>query len=258
MARGGERGTRLADLARVVVITGGTRGIGLAIARLFCRRGWRVAVTFRRSRRAATSAVRVLEDMGGEVVALKADAGDGDAMAEAVREIGDRWGRVDVAVHNAASGVVRPLVETDRYHWEYTLGINSYGLVALTRAVLPWFPAGSGSIVAVSSLGAFRAFENYGVVGSSKAAMEACVRQLARELGPRGVRVNVVSAGPVDTDALRHFPNRADLLRDFLEKNPLHRALEPDDVAAAVWFLASSRMVNGQTLVVDGGFSIMG
>ena len=120
-------------------------------------------------------------------------------------------------------------------------------------------PAG-GAIVALSSLGASRAMPGYGFIGASKAALESLVRTLAQELGPRGIRVNTVSAGVVDTDALRYFPNRDQLLENFAQRTPLGPTLTPDDVAGAVYLLClpESRMITGHTLVVDGGFCISG
>ena len=119
-------------------------------------------------------------------------------------------------------------------------------------------PAGS-SIVAVSSLGSTRVLENYVLVGTSKAALESLVRYLGVELAPKGIRVNAVSAGVVETEALDHFPNREQMLRAARERTPAGRMVEPADVAGAVAFLCSpdAEMVRGQTLVVDGGFSLL-
>ncbi|HUJ92035.1 MAG TPA: SDR family oxidoreductase, partial [Gaiellaceae bacterium] len=113
------------------------------------------------------------------------------------------------------------------------------------------------SIVAISSLGSQRVLDNYVLVGTSKAALESVVRYLAVELGPRGIRVNAVSGGVVDTGALDYFPNKDEMLRT-VERTPAGRLVEPDDIAAAVSFLSSpeSEMVRGQTIVVDGGFSL--
>jgi len=120
-------------------------------------------------------------------------------------------------------------------------------------------PAGGG-IIALSSLGASRAMPGYGFIGASKAALESLVRTLAQELGPRGIRVNTVSAGVVDTDALSYFPNREELLANFARRTPLGPTLTPEDVAGAVYLLClpDARMITGHTLVVDGGFCISG
>jgi enoyl-[acyl-carrier protein] reductase III len=119
--------------------------------------------------------------------------------------------------------------------------------------------AEGGSIIAVSSLGAVRAIPNYTAVGASKAALESLVRHLAVELAPLNIRVNAISAGVVDTDALKHFSNREQLLEESMRKTPAGRLTEPDDVANIALFLASpvSSMVIGHTIVVDGGYSVL-
>jgi enoyl-[acyl-carrier protein] reductase III len=117
-----------------------------------------------------------------------------------------------------------------------------------------------GRIIALSSLGAQRTLPHYGFIGASKAALESLVRTLAVELAPHEIRVNAVSAGLVDTEALRAFPQRNALLAEFTRRSPAGRILTPDDVAAAVYLLClpESEMINGQTLVVDGGYSVVG
>jgi enoyl-[acyl-carrier protein] reductase III len=129
----------------------------------------------------------------------------------------------------------------------------------LTQRGLPLMAPGA-RIIAMSSLGAQRAMPGYGFIGASKAALEALVRALAQELGPRGIRVNTVSAGVVDTDALKYFPNREELIADFSRRAPAGPVLTPQDVAGAVFLLClpEAGMINGHTLVVDGGFAISG
>jgi enoyl-[acyl-carrier protein] reductase III len=165
-------------------------------------------------------------------------------------------GPFDALVHNAATGVVRTALETEDRHWDWTLNANARALLSLTRAAAPQMQPGS-SIVAISSLGAQRVLENYVLIGTSKAALEALVRYLAVELGPRGIRVNAVSAGVVETAALEHFPNKDEML-ELGRRNPAGRLVTPEDVAAAVAFLCSpdAEMVRGHTLVIDGGFSL--
>lgn len=240
---------------RVVLITGGTRGIGLATATRFAQLGYRVAVTHVRHRQSADAAVSQLQQVG-DVMLFKADVRRPEAMKEVAEAIAHQWGRVDVAIHNAASGVAKPLSEVTQHHFEFTMGTNAWGLVSLAQAVAPMMPAG-GSIVGIGSLGSVRAYQNYGLVGASKAALEALARHLARDYGPAGIRVNVVSAGPIDTDALHAFSNREDMLNEFVARNPLRQALDASDVAEAVVFVAQQRMVNGQVLVVDGGYLAM-
>jgi len=157
-----------------------------------------------------------------------------------------------------ATGVIRPALETEDKHFDWTVGANSRALLSLARAAVPSMMSGS-SIVAVSSLGSTRVLENYSLVGTSKAALEALVRYLAVELAPRGIRVNTVSAGIVETGALDYFPNREEMISWSLKRTPAGRLVEPRDIADAVCFLCSqeAEMVRGHTLIVDGGFSLL-
>jgi enoyl-[acyl-carrier protein] reductase III len=236
-----------------VLVTGGTRGIGLAIARRFAELGAaRIAIGYLRNDRAAEAAADELRRLGVEPVLVRGNVGS-KRMLEQVAELGP----LDVLVHNAATGVIRPALETDDRHWDWTLNANARALLSLTRACAPSMPSGA-SIVGISSLGSTRVLENYVLVGASKAALEAVVRYLAVELAPRGIRVNAVSAGLVETGALEHFPNREEMLGMSRRRTPARRLVEPDDVAAAVSFLCSPEadMIRGHTLVVDGGFSL--
>ena len=237
-----------------VLVTGGSRGIGLAIARRFAGLGAaRVAIGYLRNDRAAETAAAKLRELGAEPLLLR-----GNVASERVAREAAELGPFDVLVHNAATGVIRPALETEDKHWDWTLAANARALLSLARAVVPAMPSG-GSIVGLSSLGAMRVLENYSLVGASKAAMEAVVRHLAVELAPRGIRVNAVSAGLVETEALDHFPNRERMLDAANARTPAGRMVEPDDVARAVTFLCSpdAAMVVGHTLVVDGGYSLL-
>ena len=235
-----------------VFVSGGSRGIGRAIALRFARDGaQRVAIGYFRSDSAAEKTAEELRALGAEPTLVRGNIG-----SEKVLEEVAALGPLDVLVHNAASGVSVPALEASEKHWDWTVNTNARALLQLAQVAAPRMPDGS-SIVAISSLGAQRVLDNYTLVGTSKAALEALVRYLAVELAPR-VRVNAVSGGVVDTDALDHFPNREEMLTAG-RANPVGRMVTPDDIASAVAFLCSREadMIRGQTLIVDGGFSLL-
>jgi enoyl-[acyl-carrier protein] reductase III len=237
-----------------VLVTGGSRGIGKAIALRFAELGAkRVAIGYLRNDRAAEEAAEELRAAGAEPLLLR-----GNVASERVVEEAAGFGPFDVVVHNAATGVIEPALEAQDKHWDWTLSANARALLSLARALAPGMREGS-SFVGISSLGSTRVLENYVLVGVSKAALEAVVRYLAVELAPRGIRVNAVSAGVVETGALEYFPNREEMIASGLKRTPAGRLVEPRDVADAVCFLCSeaAEMVRGQTLVVDGGFSLL-
>ena len=243
----------MSSAGRSVLVTGGTRGIGKAIALRFALDGAaRVVAGYMRNDSAAEEAAEELRAAGTEAILVRGNV----ASERVVGELASH-GPFDVVVHNAATGVIRRALETEDKHWDWTLAANARALLGLARAVAPTMPSG-GSIVAISSLGSTRVLENYVLVGTSKAALESVVRYLAVELAPRGIRVNAVSGGVVETRALEHFPNRDEMIAWGTKRTPAGRLVEPDDIAGAVAFLCSpdAEMIRGQTLVVDGGFSL--
>jgi enoyl-[acyl-carrier protein] reductase III len=192
-------------------------------------------------------------------LAIQADVSDPESVVEAFATFCQQFDRVDIVVSNAALGVLRPAMELTLKHWRRCMETNALALNLLAQQAVPLMTNG-GRIIGLSSLGAQRAIPHYAFIGASKAALESVARALAQELGQRGIRVNIVSAGVVDTDALKYFPNREELLAEYARRTPAGPTLTPEDVAGAVYLLClpEAAMINGHTLVVDGGYCISG
>jgi enoyl-[acyl-carrier protein] reductase III len=244
---------------KVALVTGAARGIGRAIALKLATGGCDVAANYYNSADEAAALCAEIRALGRRAVAIPGSVGVPDSVDELFTEFRRHYDRLDIIVSNAASGVLKPTVEMTLKHWRWCMETNALALNLVTQRGLDLMPEG-GRIIALSSLGASRAMPGYGFIGASKAALEALARALAQELGPRGIRVNTVSAGVVDTDALTYFPNREELLANFAQRTPAGPVLTPQDVAGAVYLLClpEAAMINGHTLVVDGGFAISG
>jgi enoyl-[acyl-carrier protein] reductase III len=244
---------------KVALVTGAARGIGRAIALRLAQAGCDIAANYYNSADEAEALCTEIRSLGRRAIALQGSVGIPDSVDEIFTGLKAGFDRLDIVVSNAASGVLKPTTEMTLKHWRWCLETNALALNLLAQRALPLMPSG-GRIIAMSSLGAQRAMPGYGFIGASKAALEALARALAQELGPRGIRVNVVSAGVVDTDALAYFPNREALLADYARRTPAGPVLTPGDVAGAVYLLClpEAGMINGHTLVVDGGFAISG
>ncbi|NTV14891.1 MAG: enoyl-[acyl-carrier-protein] reductase FabL [Desulfobulbaceae bacterium] len=242
---------------KVALVTGSSRGIGKAISLRLAENGVNLVVNYVRHRRDAEETAALIEGKGARCLVVKANVANDDDVKEMFELIRQEYGRVDFLVSNAASGVLKPAMELDARHWNWAMDINARSLLTLAQQALPLMPQG-GRIMAVSSLGSVRAVENYTAVGASKAALESLVRHLAVELGPKGILVNTISAGAVDTEALKKFPNRQQILDTALVRTPMGRLTTPEDVADVALFLCSqlANMIHGQTVVVDGGYSI--
>ncbi len=245
------------DKGRVALVTGGSRGIGKAIALEFAQRGADVAFNYFRSHRAAAETQGEIEKLGVRCLRVKAHLADTSKIKDLFAEVDHKFGKLDILVNNAASGVQRLAEELEEKHWDWTMNINAKAawLCAVEAAKLM---SAGGSIVNITSLGSQRVLPYYFSVGTSKAALEAMTRYLAVELAPKGISVNAVSGGYVDTQALDHFPNRNEMLSAAEEKSLDGRALRPEDIARVVAFLCGeeARMIRGQVIVVDGGASL--
>jgi enoyl-[acyl-carrier protein] reductase III len=245
---------------KVALVTGSSRGIGKAIALRLAENGYDIVVNYARSKSAALETAAEIEALGRKALVVKANVGKIDKIKELFVEIDEAFGRLDVFINNAASGVLRPAMELEESHWDWTMDINSKALLFCAQeAAKRMEQNGGGNIVSLSSLGSIRYLENYTTVGVSKAAVEALTRYLAVELASKNIVVNAVSGGAVDTDALKHFPNREELLEDAKKQTPAGRIVEPEDLVNAVMFLISDHasMIRGQTIIVDGGRSLL-
>jgi enoyl-[acyl-carrier protein] reductase III len=245
---------------KVALVTGGGRGIGRATSLRLAEAGADVYVNYFRNREPAEATAEEIRAHGVRAWTVRANVGDPDAIEGLFAQIAGSTGGIDILVSNAASGVLRPALDLEVKHWDWTLNINARAMLLLAQQAAPgMIERGWGCIVGVSSLGSHLVLNNYAAVGISKAAIETLTRYLAAELAPRGVRVNAVSGSYVETDALKHFPNREEMLRAARERTPTGKMLEPDDLARVIVFLCSdgAEQICGQTIVVDGGYSLL-
>jgi enoyl-[acyl-carrier protein] reductase III len=244
---------------KTAFVTGASRGIGRAIALKLAGAGCDVALAYHNSHEEAEAVCAAIRGLGRKALAVQADVSDPESLAEAFTAFRQQFDRVDIVVSNAAIGVLRPAMELTLKHWRRCMETNALALNTLAQQAVPLMRDG-GRIIGISSLGASRAIPHYAFIGASKAALESVARSLAQELGQRGIRVNTVSAGVVDTDALKYFPNREQLLAEYARRTPAGPTLTPEDVANAVYLLClpEASMITGHTLVVDGGYCISG
>jgi enoyl-[acyl-carrier protein] reductase III len=245
---------------KLALVTGGGRGIGRAIALELAGRGADVAISYVRHPDEAERTAEQVRALGMAAAVVRGNVADEAHVQRLFAELGDRFGHLDLLINNSASGVNRAAVDVTPRHWDWTLNVNARGAWLCAQAALPLMRArGGGVIVNISSLGASRVMRDYFLVGVSKAALEAITRYLAVELAPAGVRVNAVSGGLVETDALKSFPWGPGVIDETRQRTPAGRMVEPGDLARVVAFLCTdaAAMIRGQTLIVDGGFSLL-
>jgi enoyl-[acyl-carrier protein] reductase I len=235
--------------------------LAYAIAEAFRREGASLILTYQGDRQRDA-----VESVGAELGASRVLACDvsKDHELEALTEtLRSSPGRLDAVVHSIAfanrEDLARPFLETSRAGYQLANDVSSYSLVAVARACAPLMTAG-GSIITLSYIGSVRVIQNYNVMGVAKAALEAAMRYLASDLGPRNIRVNAISAGPIKTASARGIKDFSTILDFVAQRAPLRRNTEPAEVAGAAVFLASDlgRGVTGNVLYVDSGFQIMG
>jgi len=248
---------------RVALVTGSSRGIGRACALRLAEAGADTVVNYLTSRSAAEEVAKQIQSLGRRTAVVKADVGEQEDVISMIDFVKEVFGRLDILVSNAATGGFRPLLATTARHFEAAFNTNVRALMYLVQAAMPLLELSEGraKVIAISSHGSHLALPLYGLIGGTKAALESIIRHFALEIGDRGINLNVVQAGLVETDSFRQMPNHEQLLAHRRAKSMVgDRVLMADDVANAVLFLASplSDMVQGQTLVVDGGSAIHG
>jgi NAD(P)-dependent dehydrogenase (short-subunit alcohol dehydrogenase family) len=238
------------------LVTGGARGIGLATAKRFLADGWRVAL-LDIDGATLTSAVAAL-GAADRTLALTCDVALSDQVDAAVEQVQQRFGRLDALVNNAGHAVFKPALETSLAEFERTMAVNLVGPFLMTRAAVPLMSNG-GAIVNITSISGLRASALRIAYGTSKAALDHLTKQLALELAVRGIRVNAVAPGPVDT-AMAKAVHSAAIRADYHDAIPLGRYGLEEELAEAVFFLCSERAsyITGHTLAVDGGFDAIG
>jgi enoyl-[acyl-carrier protein] reductase I len=238
------------------------RSIAWAIAQSAAREGARLAFTFQGE--GVEKNVRELAGTLRRSVVLPCDVTDDGQVALLFEKLGREFGRLDFLVHCIAFANRRDLendfVQTSREGFRLAQDVSAYSLVGLVRAALPLFPSAGGSVLTMTYLGSQRAIPRYNVMGVAKASLEASIRYLASDLGSRNIRINGISAGPINTLAARGIPGFAEILHHYRQKSPLRRNIEAAEVGDAAVFLLSSysRAVTGEILFVDAGYHIAG
>ncbi len=245
---------------KVALVTGGSRGIGAATALRLAQAGADVAITYLHARPNAEDVAEEILAMGRRALVLKADLSRPDDVRLVVEATAQHLGALDIVVSNAAGGGFKALMDVQPNNLDYAIHLNARALMLLLQHSVQQLSRGPhrGKVVAISSWGAARALPMYGAIGASKAALEAIVRHGALELGNRGINVNCVRAGVVDTGSLRSIPGVEAVLDERQKRSLTGRNVLPGDVADAVLFLVSplADMIQGQTLILDGGTSL--
>jgi len=245
----------------VILGVANNRSIAWGIAESLRREGAEIALTY--AGEAVEKRVRPLAEALGAPLVLPCDVADDGQVAAAMRQVGETFGTIDFLVHSVAyaekDDLKNSLIATTRANFLRSLEISAYSLVGLCREAAPFMGPGS-SVLTLSFYGAEKVMPNYNVMGVAKAALEAAVRYLAQDLGPAGVRVNGLSAGPIKTLAASGIGDFRDIQRTAAERAPLRRNVEIDEVGDAALYLLSplARGVTGEIHYVDAGYNVIG
>ena len=254
----------LAGKNGLIVGVANKRSLAWAIARAADEAGARLTLGYA-TERFESNARKLADTLATPPQLVACDVTDDAAIADLYRQVDETHGGLDFLVHAVAfasrEAISAPFLNTSRADFVQSLDISAYSLVALARGAAPLMERrGGGSIVTLTYLGSERVFPHYNVMGVAKAALEATVRYLANDLGPRNIRVNAVSAGPIKTLAASGIPEFSRILQHYRESAPLGRTVDADEVAGAARFLLGpgGRGVTGEVLMVDGGYHATG
>ncbi|BDY30256.1 putative oxidoreductase [Mycolicibacterium mageritense] len=238
---------------RTVIVTGGTRGIGLALAEGFILAGARVAVASRKAD-ACEAAAEHLRALGGQAVGVPTHSGDIDALGALVERTVAEFGGIDVVVNNAANALAQPLGQMTPEAWAKSYEVNLRGPVFLVQHALPQLRASRhAAVLNMVSVGAFNFAPALSIYASGKAALMSVTRSMAAEFAPHGIRVNALAPGPVDTDMMRNNPQEA--IDHMVGGTLMKRLASPDEMVGAALLLCSDAgsYITGQAVIVDGG-----
>ena len=252
----------LAGKIGIVFGVANKRSIAWAIAQAWAREGAKLAFTYQGDR-VKENVEELASTFGADTLILPCDVTKDEDIEKVFKAAGEKFGRLDLLLHSVAfapkAALEGEFVNTSREAYRIAHDISAYSLVALARAAMPLMTDG-GSIVAMSYYGAEKVVPHYNVMGVAKASLEASTRYLAYNLGPKKIRVNCISAGPVNTLAARGISGFMEMLKHYEAHSPLKRNVTPEELGATGVFLASdgAAAITGQVLYVDGGYQIMG
>src|SRR5262245_47553236 len=241
---------------KVAVVTGSSKGIGAGIAKQLAAEGAAVVVNYSSSKTGAAKVVAEISDAGGKAVAVQADVAKRSDIERLFAETKKQFGRLDILVNNAGIYGFSPLENVTEEYFHQQFNLNVLGLILACQAAVPLFDSSGGTIINISSLISTLGFPNASVYSGTKGAVDSITRSLAKELGPRGIRVNAINPGRSETEGTEPAGVAADEMRKQIEaRKPRGRSGKQQDIAGAAVFLASSdsSWITGETLVISGG-----
>jgi enoyl-[acyl-carrier protein] reductase III len=245
---------------KVALISGGTRGLGRAVAMRLARGGATLALNYRRDEQSAQRALAEIRELSPRSILAPADLGEDEQARAMVRRVGEECGHIDILVANAAATAFRPLLEVKPHNVARTFNLSVGGFVAMVQETAHFMGAG-GRVVMISGVDSIRYTAGHGVLGAAKAALESMVRDFAFELGPRGITVNGVNFALIDSDSSRMYMGEdfERVARAITERGALRRLPTGDEVAAIVCLVCSpaASFLTAQTIMADGGVSLM-